>query len=507
MSNQTRTPRFKKLLPTLLVMGLTATWMGGCGDDDEEPTPTPIPDAGTQTDAGTDAGTTPDSGTPTDAGTVTPDTDLAFVRLNANGTVDNTFGASGNGISRLNLSTANGSVRDSMWSITRDAQDRLVVFATKKAEGTRTDSDRAIVRLTANGALDETFNANPGANSRKGFYGLDIGGLGDSARHGMVQADGKIVSAGYLSQPSGVGAQSANRIVMLRLDEAGTVDSTFGSKGVLNSAPFATNDATREWGISEAYAAVRQSTGSYVTTGYGRAAGVSGNTVDLISFRYSAAGVLDPTYGTNGSFILDLAGDNDRGRDAVALKDDRTFMVGSGTPTTSNIDAMAVLLTADGQPAAADGFNEGVKLYSFDRPDEAFFNVARADVGTEEYVAASGYRAGGGQDDDAILLIRNITTGAEFAAPVPFSETENDRAWGVAFSPEGKVYATGFVTEGGDNRFAVARFNLDGTRDTTFGTGGIVTVNIIAGKLDEAARGLAVQSDGKIVIAGAAESQ
>ncbi|RKH52744.1 hypothetical protein [Corallococcus llansteffanensis] len=506
MSTQRKHRSLQKLLPGMLVVGLAMTSLGGCGDDE----PTPTPDAGTTVDAGTDAGTTDagtDAGTTdagTDAGTVTPDTDLAFVRFNTNGTVDNTFGAGGNGIARLNLGAGAGTVRDSMWSLSRDAQDRLVVFGTKKAEGTRTDTDRVVARLTAGGALDETFNA---AATRKGLYVLDIGGLGDSARHGFVQADGKILSAGYLGQPTGVGAQSANRIVLMRLDEAGTVDATFGSKGVLNSAPFATNDPTKEWGISEAYAAVRQSTGAYVTTGYGRAAGVAGNTVDLISFRYSAAGVLDSTYGTNGAFILNLNGDNDRGRDAVVLKDDSVFMVGSGTVKTGEIDAMAVQVTANGQPATVTGFNEGFKTYDFGRTDEAFYDVATFDTGSAEYVAAAGYSAKAGEDDDAILLIRNVTTGQEFNGVVAFSDTANDRLWGVTFGQDGKVYATGFVTEGGDNRFAVARFNLDGTRDTTFGTGGIVTVNVIAGKLDEAARSVVVQSDGKIVIAGAAEAQ
>ncbi|MCP3064151.1 hypothetical protein LXT21_35800 [Myxococcus sp. K38C18041901] len=506
MPNRKTVRSFKSLLPGVLALGLVASAMGGCGDD-EDPTPTPTPDAGADAGPGTDAGTDAGADAGTDAGPTVADSDLAFVRLNVNGSVDNTFGASGNGISRVDLGTGSGTLRDSMWGIERDAQDRLVVFATKKADGTRTDTDRVIARLTANGALDETFNATPAANARKGFFALDIGGLGDAARHGMVQADGKIVSSGYLPQPTGVGSQTANRIVLLRLTESGTVDATFGSKGVVNSSPFATNDPTKEWGIAEAYAAVRQSTGAYVTTGYGRAAGVVGNTVDLISFRYTEAGQLDPTYGTNGAFILDLAGDHERGRDAVALKDDRVFMVGSGTPTSGNIDAMAVLVTANGQPGTAEGFSEGYKLYSFDRPDEAFFDVARADVGAEEYVAAAGYRAGGGQDDDAILLIRNMTTGVEFAGAVPFSETENDRFWGVTFGPDNKVYAAGFVTEGSDNRFAVARFNLDGSRDTTFGTGGIVTVNVIVGKLDEAVRGVTVQSDGKIVLGGAAESR
>ncbi|RKH36697.1 hypothetical protein [Corallococcus sicarius] len=495
MSIQGKHRSLKKLLPGMLVVGIAMTSLGGCGDDE----PTPTPDAGTTVDAGTDTDAGTDAGTPP-----APDSDLAFVRLNTDGTVDNTFGASGNGIARLNLGAGAGNARDSMWSIDRDTQDRLVVFATKKADGTRTDTDRVVARLTAGGALDETFNA---ASTRKGMYVLDIGGLGDSARHGFVQADGKILSAGYLNQPSGVGSQSAHRVVMVRLNDTGAVDATFGAKGVLNSAPFATNDPTKEWGISEAYAAARQSTGAYVTTGYGRAAGVAGTTVDIVSFRYSAEGVLDSTYGTNGAFILNLTGENDRGRDAVALKDDSIFMVGSGTPAKDSIDALAVHVTANGQPATVAGFTEGYKRYDFDRPDEAFFDVAAFDTGSGEYVAAVGYSAKVGEDDDSILLIRNVTTGQEFSGVVPFSDAANDRAWGVTFGLDGKVYATGFVTEGGDNRFAIARFNLDGTRDTTFGAGGIVTVNVITGKLDEAARAVVVQSDGKIVIAGAAEAQ
>jgi hypothetical protein len=51
----------------------------------------------------------------------------------------------------------------------------------------------------------------------------------------------------------------------------------------------------------------------------------------------------------------------------------------------------------------------------------------------------------------------------------------------------------------------VARFNTDGTRDTTFGTGGVVLVNVAVGKLDEVARAVVIQSDGKVVLAGAAE--
>ena len=52
----------------------------------------------------------------------------------------------------------------------------------------------------------------------------------------------------------------------------------------------------------------------------------------------------------------------------------------------------------------------------------------------------------------------------------------------------------------------MARFNTDGTLDTTFGTDGIAKVNASVSRSTlEEARGVVVQSDGKIVIGGSAE--
>ena len=72
-------------------------------------------------------------------------------------------------------------------------------------------ADRVVVRLSANGAVDATFGT-------MGFHTLNIANLSDSARNGIVQTDGKIVSVGYTSQPTGVGTQTANRIVLARLN-------------------------------------------------------------------------------------------------------------------------------------------------------------------------------------------------------------------------------------------------------------------------------------------------
>jgi len=59
--------------------------------------------------------------------------------------------------------------------------------------------------------------------------------------------------------------------------------------------------------------------------------------------------------------------------------------------------------------------------------------------------------------------------------------------------------AAGYSSNGSKNDFALVRYNADGSLDTSFGTGGIVTTPI--GIIDLASA-LGIQSDGKIVVAG-----
>jgi len=175
-----------------------------------------------------------------------------------------------------------------------------------------------------------------------------------------------------------------------------------------------------------------------------------------------------------------------------------------------NVDGMVMLLTANGTLDTT--FNTtGYKTYKFDvandRPDEALYGAAVSPNGM--FAAAAGYRNAGtvaGNNDDAVLVIIPLGgTGTEFAAAVPLSTTTNDRFWAVTFDADNKIVATGFVSDGSDNLLAVARFNTDGMRDNSFGTSGIAKINAaVAGSMEEA-RGVVVQSNGKIVVGGTVE--
>ncbi|HEY7491784.1 MAG TPA: delta-60 repeat domain-containing protein, partial [Candidatus Tectomicrobia bacterium] len=174
------------------------------------------------------------------------------------------------------------------------------------------------------------------------------------------------------------------------------------------------------------------------------------------------------------------------------------------TPVSPSTDALVVLLTANG--ALDVSFNgTGWRSYDFGGSDEQFFGVARAPSGN--WVAAVGYTSNGGEgDEDATVLILPLAGGSEVAQAVPLAVGADDRFWSVAFDAQERIYAAGFVTEAGDSRMVVARFTTAGVLDASFGTGGIVTLNVQEAGTAEAARGLVLQADGKIVIVGAVEA-
>jgi len=292
---------------------------------------------------------------------------IYLVRLSSAGAPVNAFGPEGNGRAEVVFGWANadndewpvpaytfatntfshaGFPTDQAWDIRLDPRsgaERLVVFgfgsAVKAATGAqRVDNDRFVARILA-----DTGAADPSFNGGQAFTLNSAGTFADNARRGVVEADGTIVSAGYTN----LGGSLGNHVVLMRLSTAGALDSTF--------AGFSTEPATVparagiavfnpfkvDGGVAECYAAEKQSSGNYVTTGYGSvtAAGrasslgyVTTTGPDLVTFRTSDS-ALDTAWGRSGtqSFQSENQGrptTEDRGRDLVVLGDDRTIQAG-----------------------------------------------------------------------------------------------------------------------------------------------------------------------------------
>lgn len=93
---------------------------------------------------------------------------------------------------------------------------------------------------------------------------------------------------------------------------------------------------------------------------------------------------------------------------------------------------------------------------------------------------------------------------------IALSATGHDRLYAVTFDAAGNIYATGQIASGidtaADFSLLVAKFSPIGVPDTSFGTNGVATVNVtVGGRAAELARGIVVQSNGRIVIGATAE--
>ncbi|MGH8905562.1 MAG: hypothetical protein ACRD0K_03375 [Egibacteraceae bacterium] len=321
------------------------------------------------------------------------DLDIAISRFDDTGMLDPTFGTDGTTLFDLSTgvlvpppagSTADPSfVGDLMWGVTVLPDDSLIVVAAKRAEGDdRTDRDFALLKLTADGALDPDFGTD-------GMVIIDIDGGNESPRQAIVQPDGMILMAGYTRD-----AESVVKPVLVRLADDGTLDETFGEAGIASAELLAA--------VAEAYDVTMQGD-DYVITGYGR--DDPEGTVDLIAARFTADGALDETFGEDGLVRLDIAGEDDRGRDLVALPDGRLLIAGSGKPTEDDLNAMLVLLNPDG--SFDDRFGEdGHLLVDLGGPNDSFYSVALTpDDASAMVVGWMGAEADTGGDDAAVARV------------------------------------------------------------------------------------------------------
>ena len=137
---------------------------------------------------------------------------------------------------------------------------------------------------------------------------------------------------------------------------------------------------------------------------------------------------------------------------------------------TVDDEARALAIQSDGKVVAAG--------YSTINVDEPIFALVR-------------YNTNG-------TLDTTFNTTGKVTTPIG---TIDDKVFALAIQSDGKLVVAGYSYDGTQNIFALVRYNTDGTQDTTFGTGGIVTTAI--GTVDDEAFALIVQPlDGKLVAAG-----
>lgn len=112
-----------------------------------------------------------------------------------------------------------------------------------------------------------------------------------------------------------------------------------------------------------------------------------------------------------------------------------------------------------------------------------------------------------GDSTTDLLLIRyreNGTLDTSFGSGGKVISTLMDVGEGIAIRQDGKIIVVGNQKVGATTQFAVARFNTDGSPDTTFGTGGVILTPVGGG--NAAAHDVYLQLDEQIVVAGFSEN-
>jgi uncharacterized delta-60 repeat protein len=269
---------------------------------------------------------------------------------------------------------------------------------------------------------------------------------------------------------------------------AGDRDSSFGSDGRVS-----TRVDSR---FSGANAVALQADGKIVAAG---TAGYPDSAFALV--RYNADSTLDDTFGGDGRVTTPVANGQCVAANAVAIQADGKIMAAGSTGCRREKVAL-VRYDSDGTPDAAFG-GDGMVILPFGGPscDAVAFAVALQADGKivaagmakcrEAKFAVVRFDADGGLD--------TAFSGDGWAtADVAFRW---DIAYGVAVQADGKIVAVGAgATETDHARFALTRFDTDGTLDTTFGGDGKVTTP--PDDCISAAKAVAIQADGKIVAAG-----
>jgi uncharacterized delta-60 repeat protein len=241
--------------------------------------------------------------------------DFAVARYNADGTLDTTFG------SRGKVTTGFSGIAG-VQSMVVDGAGRILV-----AGGT--GGGLALVRYTANGALDTTFGSG-------GKLVTNIQLRGGDAHSLALQTDGKIIVGASMIDP----ATSGWEFVVARFNANGTADTTFGSGGSVVTHP----------GISDVtFGGVAiQGDGKILLAGM--EIGLDPDGVDRQGeylLRYTTNGSLDAGFGAGGVvYLVNPSGLFGQESAGVAVQADGQIVVGGqfedGAGTYSYFDAMRV---------------------------------------------------------------------------------------------------------------------------------------------------------------------
>jgi uncharacterized delta-60 repeat protein len=338
------------------------------------------------------------------------------------------------------------------------------------------DYEFTLMRYNTNGTLDLTFNST-------GMARTSISAKDDKAYSAVIQPDGKIIAVGT----SGSVSSTVMDISLVRYNSDGTLDATFDNDGKVTTVVGPNVDV--------ANSILLQPDGKILVLGSSKNA----TTTDLLLLRYNTNGTLDLTFDNDG-IVTTKIGTSSTSGSSLALQSDGKILA-TGTCTSGGVISMTLArYNTDGSLDISfdnDGFTTtSIGLSASGRTvlvqDDGKIVVAGSgNIGSSYYFALVRHNSDGTLD---------LTFDNDGIVTTSFESSMYNYGTAAAMQGDGKIIVAGSSDIANYDMFAAARYNTDGTLDLSFDGDGMLTTNVGVG--DDKVSGIALQSDGKIILGG-----
>ncbi len=332
--------------------------------------------------------------------------------------------------------------------------------------------------LAMQGSLDTTFNptGTPPGTVTTQPSGATISQINSIA----IQSNGQIVAGGVAV----IGGN--NYFALARYNSNGTLDTNFGTNGVVTTQPS---------GIMISLAI--QSDGKIVGGGTNNGEG------EFELARYNTNGSLDTSFGTNGVVTTAISGTISAVIDSIAIQSNGQIVTGGFATTISGSNEFALArYNSNGTLDTSFGTNGIVAMQLSGSLASAIYSIA---IQSDGKIVAGGTALIGGIPEFALARYNtngslDTSFGTNGVVTRQPSGSTSSSIYSIAIQSDGKIVAGGSA-QIGNNEFALARFNSNGTLDTSFGTNGVV-ITQPSGAITGQLFSIAIQSDGQIVASG-----
>ncbi len=322
-----------------------------------------------------------------------------------------------------------------------------------------------------------------------GVNGKVITSFGYEANPGKIvlQSDGKSIVVGHTQN-------GTNRDwVIARYNTNGGLDSTFGGIGIVKK-DFGIDGQQNGHGDFLSSAAI-QIDGKIIVGG---SSAINPTVSRWTLARYNTDGSLDPAFGDNGVVVTSIkSGAVIEYVNSLLIQSDNKI-VAVGVSHVSDTDVALARYNPNGSPDTNFGTSGIVTTPIGSNNDRG--KAAAIQPNDGKIVVAGDFDAGG---HDEIFLARFNTDGlldSSFSGGKVITQIGGyDGLSSVDIQADGKIVVAGSTLNASRDTF-VARYNSDGTLDTSFGGTGKVVHSFSSGA--DGATSLILQSDGKIILGG-----